>query len=211
MSVSAINFEDIYRYRGLIFDLDGTLINSMPWHTKAWIQVCAEHGFTIDPKIIYQLGGMASRNIVMHFKEEGKNVGDVDAFVRRKVELYRANLDKVELFAPIAAILRTAKARGLKCAVGTGTQRINATDILKIHHLTDLVDVIVSADDVTRHKPHPDTFLKAAELLGLTPAECLVFDDGPVGLAAAKNGHMDCVEVLNGTLVNFFCNTEKQD
>lgn len=200
---------DFSAYKGLIFDLDGTLIDSMPWHTKAWQQVCAEHGFTIDPNLIYKLGGMASRGIVLLFKEEGKNVGDVDEFVQRKIELYRANIDKVELFAPIVKILKDAKARGQKCAIGTGTQRINAEDIVKARNLTPLIDAIVSSDDVKNHKPNPDTFLKAAEMMGLKPSECLVFDDGPVGLAAAKAGHMDCVEVLNGECINFFKNSEE--
>ncbi len=208
--MSAISMDEICRYRGLIFDLDGTLINSMPWHVKAWVQVCAEHGFKIDPQIIYQLGGMASRNIVVHFKEQGHAVGDIDAFVQRKIALYREHIDDIELFAPIADILREAKARGLKCAIGTGTQRINADDIVRRHHLSTLIDAVVSCDDVARHKPHPDTFIKAATLMGLKPEECLVFDDGPVGLAAAKNGGMDCVEVLNGELMNYFHNANLQ-
>ncbi len=202
-----MSITDFSAYKGLIFDLDGTLIDSMPWHTKAWITVCAEHGFSIDPNIIYQLGGMASRNIVLKFKNEGKDVGEVDDFVARKVELYREHIHEVQLFAPVADILRQAKARGQKCAVGTGTQRINAEDILRIHHLDALIDAVITADDVQKHKPAPDTFLAAAAAMGLQPQECLVFDDGPVGLAAARAGGMDCVEVLNGSFVNFFHNS----
>lgn len=202
-----MNITDFSAYKGLIFDLDGTLIDSMPWHIKAWVTVCAEHGFSIDPNIIYQLGDMASRNIVLKFKEEGKDTGDVDAFVARKVELYREHIHEVQLFAPIADILRRAKARGQKCAVDTGTQRINAEDILRIHQLDGLIDAVISSDDVQNHKPAPDTFLAAAAAMGLKPQECLVFDDGPVGLAAAKAGGMDCVEVLNGSCINFFKNS----
>ncbi len=197
---------DISAYKGLIFDLDGTLINSMPWHVQAWITAGREHGFEIDPDIIYQLGGMSSRDIVLHFRDEGNPVGDVDEFVQRKIALYRANIDKVTLFEPIVQILRQAKARGQKCAVGTGTQRFNVDDILRIHQLDHLVDAVVSSDDVKRAKPNPDTFLKAAELMGLAPSDCLVFDDGPVGLKAAAAGNMDCVEVSNGALINFFKN-----
>lgn len=197
---------DLKAYKGLIFDLDGTLIDSMPWHVRAWKQVCHEHGFDIDPNIVYQLGGMASRNIAQKFKDEGKNVGSVDAFVQRKIDLYRENLSQIKLFEPVFALMQRAHAAGLKCAIGTGTQRINAEDIVEKLHLTPYVQAIVSSDDVSAHKPNPDTFLKAAELLGLQPEDCLVLDDGPVGLEAARRAKMDCVEVLNGTMVRLIHN-----
>lgn len=194
----------IPQYQGLIFDLDGTLVDSMPWHVAAWQQVCREHGFEIGPEVIYQYGGMASSGITEIFKIEGHDVGDPAAFTARKIELYRMHIDKIQTFAEIEKILREAKARGQRVAVGTGTQRVNVNDLLAVHHLSEIVDAVVSSDDVKQHKPNPDTFLKAAELMGLAPENCLVFDDGPVGLQAAKNGGMDCVEVLNGKLVSFY-------
>lgn len=196
-------FPNFDSYKGFIFDLDGTLINSMPLHVIAWKTVCQEHGFTIDPKLIYDMGGVSSRDVVVHLNKMGHETGDIDAFVKRKVELYREHIDEVKTFPSIEAILRQAFARGAKIAVGTGTQRINAEDIINKLNLKSVVSAIVSCNDVTKHKPFPDTFLKAAELLNLAPSECVVFEDGPLGVKAALAGGFDCVEVENGQFKHF--------
>ncbi len=193
----------INRYRALIFDLDGTLIDSMPWHVLAWRQVGLEHGFEVDPKFIYDHGGVSSHDVVRMFKEMGHEVGDIDEFVSRKVELYRQNIDKVQAFPKILEILVKAKQNGVKIGIGSGTQRMNAVDILKRLNIESLVDVIVSANDVKRHKPFPDTFLQAQEALGVEKKDCLIFEDGPLGLEAAKNAGMDCVFVRSGEFVSY--------
>ena len=121
----------IYRYKGIIFDLDGTLTDSMPFHVRAWQQVAKEHGFGIKDEEIYRLGGSSSKDIAKFFKDRGENVGDIDEFVKRKIYVYTQNIDKVELFPKIADILVQAKKKGLKIAIGTGTRVPNATYILK--------------------------------------------------------------------------------
>lgn len=193
---------DFSRYQGFIFDLDGTLIDSMPYHIKAWQQVSYEHGcFQLDPQFIYYRGGYSSRNIVLDIQKAGCKVGDIDAFVQRKVQLYRENLNHVPLFPQVFKILTYAKERGAKVSIGTGTQRINVIDILKIHNISHLVDFIVSADDVTEHKPQPHTYLEAMKLMGLTPEQCLVVEDGRPGILAAQAAHMDCLIVDNDKFV----------
>lgn len=195
--------EDFDRYDGLIFDLDGTLINSMPYHIKAWKQTAQERGFSIEDDFIYQRGGFSSRNIVRDMRLAGHETGDVDSFVARKVELYRMNMPTVEVFPLLESILKRAKSRGAGIAVGTGTQRINAVDILKLRNLSEYVDFIVSADDVELHKPHPQTYLKACELMGISPEQCVVFEDGKPGIDAAEAARMDCVIVDNGRVLEF--------
>lgn len=195
---------DLTRYRAMVFDLDGTLIDSMPFHVRAWQQVAAEHdGFVLDPSFIYERGGYSSPNIVRDLIIAGCKVPSIDAFVKRKVELYRNHMAEVPVFDTVLTILKDARARGAKIGIGTGTQRINAVDILKQHGLSDLIDVIVSGDDVTRHKPEPDTFLKALELVGVAPQDALIVEDGLPGIKAAANGHLDCLIVDRGNLVRF--------
>lgn len=191
----------IYRYKGIIFDLDGTLTDSMPFHVRAWQQVAKEHGFEIKDEEIYRLGGSSSKDIAKFFKDRGENVGDIDEFVKRKIHVYTQNIDKVELFPKIADILVQAKKKGLKIAIGTGTRVPNATYILKLRGLYDYIDALVTADIVTCHKPHPETFLTAADKLGLKPCDCLVFEDGQLGVEAAKNGGFDCVLVDRDEIV----------
>jgi beta-phosphoglucomutase family hydrolase len=196
-----MDFPNYKNYAGLIFDLDGTLINSMPFHVVAWEKVCAEHGFKIDPQLIYDMGGVSSRDVVTYFKNQGHEVGDIDAFVERKVELYREKIHEVKLFPKVLAILKEAHERGIKIAVGSGTQLKNAEDILRIHGLLDTVDAIVTAEMVQRHKPYPDTFLLCAKKMELQVSQCVVFEDGPLGVKAALAGGFNCIEVKDGEFV----------
>ena len=192
---------DFSPYQGFIFDLDGTLIDSMPFHVKAWQQVAKEHDYVIDPKFIYDRGGCSSYNIVLDLQKQGCNVGSVKDFVARKVELYRSNINQVPLFKKVFNVLTEAKERGAKIAIGTGSQRINVVDILQIHHISHLVDFIISADDVTEHKPHHQTYLKAMELMQLPPEQCIVIEDGMPGIKAASAAHIDCLVVDNDQFI----------
>ncbi len=192
---------DFSRYQGFIFDLDGTLIDSMPFHIRAWQQVANEHGFAITPDFIYERGGFSSRNIIRDMAKEGNDVGSVEDFVARKVQLYREHIQEVPLFPEVFQILKEAHERGAKTAIGSGTQRKNVVDILAIHHIEHMVDVIVSADDVTEHKPRPETFLQAMRLMGVTPEQTLVVEDGKPGIQAASAAHADCLIVDRGSFV----------
>ena len=199
-----MNYSEIKNYKGLIFDLDGTLINSMPYHALAWKQVAYEHGFDIDVNDIYAMGGSASRDIATFYKNKGEPVGDIDEYVKRKIAIFQENIPKIEVFQKIFNKLKEAKSLGIKIAIGTGTRTANATRILKEKGLLDYIDALVTADDVTRHKPNPDTFLVAAKRLELNPQDCLVFEDGQLGIKAALRGGFDCIEVKDDEMINYF-------
>ncbi|MBO6157375.1 MAG: HAD-IA family hydrolase [Succinivibrio sp.] len=199
-----MNYSEIKNYKGLIFDLDGTLINSMPYHALAWKQVAYEHGFDIDVNDIYAMGGSASRDIAAFYKNKGEPVGDIDEYVKRKIAIFQENIPKIEVFQKIFNELKEAKSLGIRIAIGTGTRTANATRILKEKDLFDYIDALVTADDVTRHKPNPDTFLVAAKRLELEPQDCLVFEDGQLGIKAALRGGFDCIEVKDNEMINYF-------
>ena len=199
-----MNYSEIKNYKGLIFDLDGTLINSMPYHALAWKQVAYEHGFDIDVNDIYAMGGSASRDIATFYKNKGEPVGDIDEYVKRKIAIFQENIPKIEVFQKIFNELKEAKSLGIRIAIGTGTRTANATRILKEKDLFDYIDALVTADDVTRHKPNPDTFLVAAKRLELEPQDCLVFEDGQLGIKAALRCGFDCIEVKDNEMINYF-------
>ena len=199
-----MNYSEIKNYKGVIFDLDGTLINSMPYHALAWKQVAYEHGFDIDVNDIYAMGGSASRDIAAFYKNKGEPVGDIDEYVKRKIAIFQENIPKIEVFQKIFNELKEAKSLGIRIAIGTGTRTANATRILKEKDLFDYIDALVTADDVTRHKPNPDTFLVAAKRLELEPQDCLVFEDGQLGIKAALRGGFDCIEVKDNEMINYF-------
>ena len=199
-----MNYSEIKNYKGLIFDLDGTLINSMPYHALAWKQVANEHGFDIDINEIYAMGGSASRDIAAFYKNRGEPVGDIDKYVKRKIAIFQENIPRIEVFDRIFKELKEARAAGIKIAIGTGTRTANALRILKEKSLYDFIDALVTADDVTHHKPNPDTFLVAAQKLALKPVDCLVFEDGQLGIKAALRGGFDCIEVKDNEMINYF-------
>ena len=120
-----------------------------------------------------------------------------DAFARRKIALYMEHIDKVSVFPRMWELVRHYHGK-VPMGIGTGSPRNQAESILKSTGLDAYISVVVSADDVINHKPHPDTFLQVAEQLGANPANCLVFEDTQIGLEAGKAAGMDTVLVLEG-------------
>ncbi len=180
--------------KGLIFDLDGTLADSMPVHFKAWKQTALEHGFVYTEELFYELAGMPTHKIVPVVNERlGLNL-DPGFFSRRKEELFLQYLDQVQAIGPVAEIVR--KYHGmLPMSVGTGGKKHIARITLQKMGFDRYINIIVSADDVERHKPFPDTFLKCAELMGVEPALCQVFEDGDMGLLAAERAGMIVTDI----------------
>ncbi len=194
----------IAKYKGLIFDMDGTLINSMPYHIMAWGQVAREHGFVITEDDVNAMAGASSYGITKHFKDLGNDVGDITAFTHRKVEIFLSHVNEIEIFHNVFSIVKEARQRGVKTAIGTGSISRNTSFVMNALKLNDYFDAVITSDCVTRHKPYPDTFLKAADAIGLKPCECLVFEDGGLGIKAAVNGGFDCIEVDSDRIVNYY-------
>ena len=199
-----MNFSNIASYKGLIFDFDGTLIDSMPAHIRAWQMTANERGFEIRKEDVKKRAGSSSYDIALYYKQQGMNVGDVDSFVERKIAFYNASVPTIKVFPKVFSLLKDAHAKGVKIAVGTGSRTVNVQKVLSCIDLEPYIDVIVSADDVQHHKPHPETFWVAAKKMGLKPESCLVFDDAIFGILAAINGGFDCIEVDNDTQKNYF-------
>lgn len=193
-------------YQAFIFDLDGTLVDSMPSHIKAWTDVAQELGFTVDPQEIYNLGGVSSRDVVLYFIDKGHKIDNIDQVVKRKVELYRQHINSIKVFDDIASILINGKKAGKKIAIATGTQKINALDLLEKHKLMTFVDTIISSEDVTKHKPHPQTFLEACNKLNVSVSQALVFEDAIPGIKAAIAGGFDYTIVKNGKFTEIIKN-----
>ena len=187
------------QYDALIFDMDGTLVDSMPLHLDAWETTSAEFGLPFNRAQLNEYGGIPTRKIVAMLAEQHGLEIDVEAFARRKVALYLERIDSVSVFPAMWELVKGCHGK-VPMGIGTGSTRDHATHILRNTGLDAFIPVLVSADDVTNHKPHPDTFLKVAELLGANPANCLVFEDTPIGIEAGKAGGMATVLATEGEL-----------
>ncbi|CAJ1839067.1 Fructose-1-phosphate phosphatase YqaB [Aeromonas dhakensis] len=187
------------QYDALIFDMDGTLVDSMPRHLDAWEATSAEFGLPFDRARLNEYGGIPTRKIVAILAEQHGLTIDVEAFTRRKVALYMEHIQQVSVFPAMWELVRRCHGK-VPMGIGTGSPRNQAESILKSTGLDAYIQVVVSADDVVNHKPHPDTFLQVAEQLGANPANCLVFEDTQIGLQAGRAAGMETVLVLEGEL-----------
>lgn len=180
--------------RGLIFDFDGTLADTMPLHWAAWQEVCARHGIPFTRERLYALAGVPTREIIRRLNREHGLHLDPETIAREKEAAYLARLAHVRPIEPLVRLARAQRGRR-KLAVASGGSRRVITRVLDHLGWRDLFDAVVTQDDVARPKPAPDIFLEAARRLGLAPAECLAFEDGDLGLEAIRAAGMAAVDV----------------
>ncbi len=180
--------------RALIFDLDGTLSNSLPVHMATWNKVGEVYGFKFDPQIMVEMTGRATIEFAHRIVEQYNLSVDPEEIVKLKQQSFR---DSAQLLEPVREIISVVKKYygRLPMAVGTGASRKSTEVQLNELGIAKYFNVIVTANDVTRHKPNPDTFLKCAELMGVTPEKCQVFEDGDLGIEAAKKAGMMVTDV----------------
>lgn len=182
------------RAKGLIFDIDGTICDTMPVHFIAWRQTAAEYGIDFTPELFVEVTGVPALQTSQYLKTKFGSDFDVADFTRRKEERYEQNMYKAKPIQPVIKIIRENKGK-LPMACGTGGSQYLAWKTLEIAGVKDCFEHVVAAEDVVNHKPFPDTFLKAAELIGVQPSECEVFEDGILGLQAAASAGMMSVDV----------------
>ena len=183
------------RFRGLIFDCDGTLVDSMPLHHVAWKKAMSALGISVTDEQLYAFAGMPTVAIIERLAtEQNVVVCDIDATAHAKERLFLETIDSLEPIHSVIEIVRREKGRR-KMAVASGGWQSIIRDSLKAVGLEGMFDAIVGADDVVHGKPAPDVFLKAAEQLGLSPGECLVYEDGNAGIQAATAAGMQVIDV----------------
>ena len=182
--------------QGLVYDFDGTLINSMHHHWEAWHQVSKEYGFELTKKTLFEMAGQPSVQIMKTLCEEQELVFDVEEAALRKQRLYASLAEDTEVIPVVMETARKAKERGIPVAVATGGSKLQVSVAMKSAGLDGFFDAVVTCDDVEHGKPHPETFLKAAELIGVRPEKCVGFEDAPKGLEAIKNaGFLQAIDV----------------
>ena len=182
-------------YKAFLYDSDGTLADNMEAHKQTYVEIAASKGIRIDGSIIDELAGWPITDVITEINKRYRSSLDPVEFSKLKYDLfYNTYIDKTQ---PIPHVVDHLKAHAgkIKIAVVSGSSRQSVTKTLQILGLTYLVQAIVCAGETERGKPFADPFLKAAELLNVAPADCLVFEDGNAGTQAAEAAGMKWVRI----------------
>ena len=192
--------------KALIFDLDGTLADTMPVHFLAYKNILVEYGIQFTPELFAKLAGIPAVGTIEKLNEWFGTRMDAEVVGHQKEGEYEKMMHKMKPITPVVELAK--KYHGiLPMAVGTGGYHRLAWKTMDILGLDKYFDILVSTEDVARPKPFPDTFLKCAELMGVDPAICEVFEDAQLGIQAAKTAGMmatlvtDYYEVTIGQVV----------
>lgn len=182
------------KYKAFLFDLNGTMVDDMPYHVDAWHKILTELGATISiEKTREECYGKNSELLERVFpgrfsEEEKERIG------AQKEKKYQEEFKpRLRLLDGLDSFLAHTKKAGIKMAIGSAAIMSNINFVIDGLHIRHYFDAVISADQVTLSKPEPETFMRCAEELGMSSGDCLVFEDAPKGVESAVNAGMDCV------------------
>lgn len=180
--------------RAFIFDLNGTMIDDMDYHIRAWFNIVNSFGANLSYEEVKaecygKNGEVLERIFPNRFSGEEKDRISIEKETRYQTE-FRPHL---QLIKGLDEVLRFAREKSIKMGIGSAAIMFNIDFVLDGLQIRDNFDAIVSADDVKRSKPDPETFLKCAEIMDVLPEDCIVFEDAPKGVEAAANAGMSSV------------------
>lgn len=178
--------------KGIIFDLDGVLLKTDQFHYLAWGKIAEKFSIPFSYEINDRLRGvsrMDSLNIILSYSKESFSEIEKEEIADEKNEIYRSYLQKMtpkDVDDSVRETLKKLKDIGLKLAIGSSSKNTNL--ILEKTHLLEYFDAVSDGNNITKSKPNPEVFLKAAEYLNLEPSECFVVEDAVAGIDAGNNG-----------------------
>lgn len=182
------------RAKAIIFDLDGTLADSIPTHIQCWHETCKLFNYKFNESILYEMTGMPTRKFAEYIKNDSGCKFSVEEIMQIKQSNFRRLVSQVKPVRKIEAFVKENYGK-IPMSIGTGGSRKSSSLILDTIGMARYFSIVVTADDVTKHKPEPDTFLKCAELMGVEPKYCQVFEDGEPGMKAAYTAGMIVTDV----------------
>jgi beta-phosphoglucomutase len=197
--------------KAAVFDMDGVLVDNMHTHFLAWKEFFTGYGVSISEQDFKtKLSGRTSVDTVRLLLGDKVREEDIDMLVRKKETRYRDIVAKS--LTPVGGaveFVRALKREGFMVAVATSADKNGFEFTIGRLGIMDCIDAVAKAEDITHPKPHPEVFLKAAEKLGVRPAECVVFEDSHSGVAAAKAAGMKVVLVMTSHPQEEFDNINK--
>ncbi|MXO60723.1 HAD-IA family hydrolase [Altererythrobacter salegens] len=186
------------RFSALLFDLDGTLVDSMPVHYQAYRTVFRRHGIELKyHDFLLQVGAPARQAIPQFLNSAGHNGylhGKIESLHLEKKKIFRILVKRAPL-SPLPAAAFLSQRKGKKIALVSSGNRAGVLTIIEKMGWGGIFDAVISGDDVQNGKPHPEPYLRAAKLLDVKPCDCLVFEDTRDGVEAARAAGMRVVDV----------------
>lgn len=182
--------------KAFLFDLNGTMVNDMQYHLEAWFGIINDDLKTNLPRedVKKEMYGKNEEVLIRVFGEGKFSVERMNEISKEKERRYQKEyLPHLKLIDGLDEFLREAKSRQIKMAIASAAIQSNIDFVIDNLNIKDVFDAIVSADDVEKSKPDPETFLKAANALHAAPKDCIVFEDAPKGVEAASNAGMRVV------------------
>ncbi len=203
------------RLRAVLFDMDGVLYNSMPYHAKAWHRAMAQFGYDLPEEEVYMHEGRTGTSTVNLVSQRQHGMGVSE---ERVAEIYKVKSDFFNEFPPAEpmpgalSLLHQIKEQGLMILIVTGSGQRSLLDRLN-HHFPDIFrrELMVTAFDVKHGKPHPEPYLMGMQKGGLRPEECIVVENAPLGVRAAKAAGIFTVAVNTGPLSDSVLTDEGAD
>lgn len=183
------------KYEAFLYDCDGTLANNMQLHKDAYVKIAAKYGIALDPNLIDELAGWPTVKMAEEINKRYSSNLDPVSFGKEKSAIYVNEF--IEKTEPIDFVVDHLKSHlgKVRIAVVSGGSRSTVQKTLTILGILPHIEVLVCAGETPRGKPYADPFLKAAELLGVEPNKCVVFEDGVPGVKAAEAAGMDWIRV----------------
>jgi beta-phosphoglucomutase len=192
--------------KGLIFDLDGVIVTTEHNHFIAWQRTANSLGIDFEEEHNELLKGVSRADSLKKILELGSKTISTDEFealLKSKNDFYVDSiqeLNQTDLLPGVIDLLTEAKEKGIKLAIGSSSK--NANFILTLLTIDHLFDVVIDGNGVEFPKPHPEVFLNGAKALGLSPSECIVFEDAASGITAAKAGGFHAFAVGNPNIAD---------
>jgi len=180
--------------KGLIFDLDGTIANTMQHHFESWRFAVSPFGINFTADLFKSLTGKPATATITRLNELFDATMDPIKISHLKSEHFKTLVNSTVEISIVADVIRKYNTI-LPMSIGTGSSKIGAEKTLEVIKMNHFFDIVITADDISNPKPHPETFLKCADLMKIKPKDCIVFEDGILGIQAAKEAGMMVIDV----------------
>lgn len=186
-------------YRGVIFDVDGTLVDSNAAHARAWVEALAEHGHQVEFERVLRLIGKGSDKLLPEVTGVEKETPEGEAISERRGEIFKERyLPKLKPLPGSRELVERLRADGVKCVVASSAVKDELGPLLEVAQVADLLREQTSADDAEESKPDPDIVEAALEKLGIAPAETVMIGDTPYDVESAGRAGVRVIGLRSG-------------